>query len=113
MGRLTGCSAHQEIKVSSSSKCAVAHCDLFNSNRVNVTDACKAGITVEELEDLRCGSGSVSFLLWFTHKNHFSVMSDHPQDMGLASQKRGFLNISVQSQLLAMLRQFQERALRL
>lgn len=63
MGRLTGCSAHREIKVSSS-KCAIAHCDLFNSNRVNITGACKAGITVEELDDLGCGSGSVSFLLW-------------------------------------------------
>lgn len=59
-GRLTGCSAHQGIKVSSPSICAVVRRDLFNSNRVNITDACKAGITVEELDDLRRGSGSVS-----------------------------------------------------
>lgn len=82
MGRLTGCSAHQEIKVSSSSKCAVARCDLFNSNRVNITDACKAGITVEELDDLRRGSGSVSFLLWFTHKNQSSFFSNGRSSSG-------------------------------
>lgn len=46
MGKLTGCSAHQKIKASSS-KCSDAHHDLFNSNRVNITDACKDGITVE------------------------------------------------------------------
>lgn len=63
MGRLTGCSAHQEIKVSSSSKCAVARCDLFNSNGVNITDACEGGITVLELDGLRRDGGSVSFLL--------------------------------------------------
>lgn len=97
MGRLTGCSAHKEIKVSSSSKCAVAHCDLFNSNGVSITDACKTGITVVELDGLRCDGGSVSFLLWFTHKNQsiFSVMGDHPQDVGYGSQNRGFLEISV------------------
>lgn len=105
MGRPTGCSAHQEIKVSSSNKWAVAHCDLFNSNRVNITDACKAGITVEELDDLCCGSGSLSFLLWFTHiiRAHFLVMGNHPQDMGSGSQKRRF-----QSQLLALLGEFSE-----
>lgn len=69
MGRPTGCSAHQEIKVSSSSQCAVARCDLFNSNRVNITDACKAGITVAELDVLRRDTGSVFFLLWLTHEN--------------------------------------------
>lgn len=57
MGRTTGCSAHQEIKVSSSSQCAIARCDLFNSNRVNITDACKAGITVAELDVLRRDTG--------------------------------------------------------
>lgn len=66
MGRLTGCSAHQEIKVSSSSKCDVVHCDLFNSNRVNITDACKAGITVEELDDLTLRQG-ISFLPAVVH----------------------------------------------
>lgn len=76
MGRPTGCSAHREIKVSSSSKCAVAHCDLFNSNRVNITDACQAGITVAELDVLRHDSGSVSFLLWFTHKDQSSLFSN-------------------------------------
>lgn len=106
MGRLAGCSAHQEIKVSSSSKCAVAQCDLFNSNRVNITDACKAGITVAELDVLRRDSGSVSFLLRFTHTS-FSVMDNHPRDV--ASQYRGFLNASVKSQLLAILGEFQER----
>lgn len=50
MGRPTGCSAHQEIKVSPTSKCAFVRCDLFNSGRVNVTDACKAGITVARLD---------------------------------------------------------------
>lgn len=69
MGRPTGCSAHQEIKVSSSSQCAVAHCDLFNSNRVNITDACKAGITVAELDVLRRDTGSVFFMLWLTYKS--------------------------------------------
>lgn len=110
MGRLAGCSAHQEIKVSSSSKCAVAQCDLFNSNRVNITDACKAGITVAELDVLRRDSGSVSFLLRFTHTRigaRFSVMDNHPRDV--ASQYRGFLSTSVKSQLLAILGQFQER----
>lgn len=90
MGRLTGCSAHHEIKVSSS-KCAVAHCDLFNSNRANIADACKAGITVEELDDLHFGRGSVSFLLWFTHtriRAYFSVMVDHLQDMGCMVQRK-------------------------
>lgn len=76
MGRPTGCSAHREIKVSSSSKCAVAHCDLFNSNRVNIADACQAGITVVELDVLRHDSGSVSFLPQFTHKDQSSLFSN-------------------------------------
>lgn len=90
MGRLTGCSAHQEIKVTWS-KCALACCDLFNCFRVNITDACKAGI-MEELDELHCGSRSVSFLLGFTNTHtykhtiraHFSALSsDQPQVTGL------------------------------
>lgn len=50
MGRPTGCSAHREIKVSPTNKCALVRRDLFNSNRVNITDARKAGITVAKLD---------------------------------------------------------------
>lgn len=78
-------------------KCAVARCDLFNSNRVNITDACKAGITVKEL------NGGVAAADRFpsccgSRKNQssFFSMGDHPRVMGCSSQKRGFLNISVQ-----------------
>lgn len=81
MGKLTGCSAHQKIKASSS-KCAVAHHDLFNSNRVNITDACKAGITLQNLDDLHCGSRSVSFLMRLTHKNQSSVVSNGQSSSG-------------------------------
>lgn len=95
MGRLTGCSAHQEIKVSSSSKCAIAHSDLFNSNRVNITDACKDGITVEEL-DLCCGSRQLPSCCG-SHKNQSQFFSN-----SLSSSEHGMqftvLSISVQSQ---------------
>lgn len=76
MGRPTGCSAHQEIKASPTSQCALLRCDLFNSGRANVTDACKAGITVAKLDGRRRARGSVSFLLWFTHKNQSSICSN-------------------------------------
>lgn len=76
MGRPTGCSAHQEIKVFPTSKCALVRCDLFNSNRVNITDACKAGITVAKLDGPRRDRRSVSFLLWFAHKNRSSICSN-------------------------------------
>lgn len=76
MGRPTGCSAHQEIKVSPPSKCAFVRCDLFNCSRVNVTDACKAGITVAKLDGRRRDRGSVSFLLCFTHENRSPICSN-------------------------------------
>lgn len=71
----------QDVRPTRRSK---SHCDLFNSYRVNITDACKAGITVAELDVLRRDSGSVSFLLRFTHtriRARFSVMDNHPRDV--------------------------------
>lgn len=117
MGRPTGCSAHQEIKVSSSSQCAVARCDLFNSNRVNITDACKAGITVAELDVLRRDTGSVFFLLWLTHENRnpfflfFQVINRRSEDV--SSHCGESLIISLKLQLSTKLGQFRERAIRL
>lgn len=76
MGRPTGCSAHQEIKVSPTSKCAFVQGDLFNSSRGKVTDACKAAITVAKLDGRRRDRGSVSFLLGFTRQNWISICSN-------------------------------------
>lgn len=46
------------------------------STQTGLTDACEAGITVDELDDQPRGSGSVSFLLWFTHKRQRSFLSN-------------------------------------
>lgn len=73
MGRPTGCSTHQEIKAPSLSKCALARCDLFNLNRVNITYACKTGITVAEQGG--CGHDNGSFSC--NTRAHFSIVDDN------------------------------------
>ena len=117
MGGPTGCSAHQEIKVSSSSTCAAAHCDLFNSGRVNITDACKAEISAEELDDPHCGCRSVSFLLpskhTHTHKirAQFSVIFRRSSSVHVLTglRKRGLLNVAGRSQLLGLIREISRK----
>lgn len=89
MGRPTGCSAHQEIKVSPTNKCALVRCDLFNSNRVNITDARKAGVTVAKLDGWRRDLPSLSFLLWFTHKDPSSICSNGWQSCSRGTAARG------------------------
>lgn len=119
MGRPTGCWAHQEIKVSSSSTWAAAHCDLFNSSRVNITDACEAEISAEELDDPQWGRRSVSFLLPSKHTHKIqaqfpfffifiSQLSFFQAIILGGLQKRGLLNATGRSQLLASSEQFQE-----
>lgn len=101
MGRPTGCPAHRQIKVSPTSKCALVQCDLFNSNRVNITDARKAGITVAKLDDRRRDRGSISFLLWFTHKDRSSICSNRWQSSSRGTAARGAkLQLSVISEQL-------------
>lgn len=94
MGKLAGCSAHCKIKASSA-KCAVAHHDLFNSSRVNITDACKAGIRVQKLDDPHCVGRSISFLMRPTRRYQRSVVSEGQSSAGYGPGRRsqkGFLN---------------------